>query len=108
MSSDDKHTNTELVVVVHFIVKAGSETSFLSRVLKQARESLDQEAGCLTFDVCVDPANPGRVFLYEVYADAGAFDLHLGSAHFRAFDADTREWIVEKVVERWMRAAAMP
>jgi quinol monooxygenase YgiN len=99
-----QHPNADLVVSVHFIVKAGTETLFLARVLRQAKESLDLEAGCLTFDVCVDPANPRRVFLYEVYADAGAFDLHLNSAHFREFDADTCDWIAEKVVDRWTRA----
>jgi quinol monooxygenase YgiN len=104
LDGKQQQPNTDLVVSVRFVVKAGTETLFLARVLRQAKESLDLEAGCLTFDVCVDPSNPGRVFLYEVYADAGAFDLHRNSAHFRAFDADTREWIAEKVVHRWTRA----
>jgi quinol monooxygenase YgiN len=97
-----------LVVVVRFRVRAGFETAFAARVREQAGASLGAEPGCRRFDVCVDPHDAGQVLLYEIYSDASAFDLHLRSAHYLAFDRDTREWIAEKVVERWQLLVDRP
>ncbi len=92
-----------LAVVVRFVVKAGVEARFLERVLRQAGESLRHEPECRQFDVCVDPADPRRVRLYEIYTSDAAFEAHLRTAHFQAFDAETRAWVDEKTVERWQR-----
>ena len=46
----------------------------------------------------MDAARPDEVFLYEVYADAVAFDAHLASAHFKAFDRATALMIADKIV----------
>lgn len=94
------------VITVRFTLKAGFEEAFLQRVSQQARESVDREPGCRQFDVCRTDAEPGRVFLYEVYDDAAAFAGHLQSSHFLAFDAETRSWVEEKVAEPWTRVAA--
>ena len=59
-------------------------------MLENARASLNDEPGCHQFDVCFAADDPGRCFLYEVYTDRGAFDAHLGMAHFKAFDAKVK------------------
>jgi quinol monooxygenase YgiN len=66
----------------------------------QASESV-REPDCAQFDVCVDPSDVHRVFLYEVYANRDAFAAHLESSHFKAFDALTRPWISFKRVTEW-------
>ena len=90
-----------MIVVVRFRVKPERAEAFLARVKRQADDSLRLEEACRRFDVATDPADPTRVLLYEIYDDAAAFDLHLASDHFRAFDAEVRDWLDEKVVERW-------
>ena len=87
------------VVIVEFIAKPGFEERFRARVLRQAADSLANESACRTFDVCADPNNSARYVLYEVYDD-DAFDLHLSSPHFRAFDTETAEWVAAKTVQR--------
>ncbi len=94
----------ELAVVVRFVIRSGKESPFLERALQQAVESLNREPDCRVFDVCVDPADAGRILLYEIYTNAAAFAHHLQTAHFMSFDADTRDWVDEKVVERWQKA----
>jgi (4S)-4-hydroxy-5-phosphonooxypentane-2,3-dione isomerase len=91
------------VVTVLFRIKSGSERLFLERVSAQARASLEGEAGCLQFDVCVSDNDPGEVFLYELYEDSAAFDLHLQTSHFLSFDAAARPDVLEKTVRRWNR-----
>ncbi len=39
-----------------------------------------------------------RVFLYEVYDDAAAFDAHKRTPHFAAFDRDSVPFVAAKVV----------
>ncbi len=81
------------VVVVEFSLHPGHARDFRERVLQQARDSLSLEAACRVFDVCIDPEREDSVLLYEVYDDRDAFDAHLASAHFEAFDATVSPWI---------------
>ena len=87
-----------LVVVVEFSLREGHSRAFRERVRKQARDSLELEPDCHRFDVCIDPDRDNSVLLYELYTDRAAFDAHLASAHFAAFDADVKDWIEDKRV----------
>ena len=89
------------VVTVTFEVAPAAASDFLAAVRRQAENSLSREPGCRRFDVCVDPAQPQRVFLYELYDDRAAFDAHLGSPHFEAFDAEVAPLTRGKRVETW-------
>ena len=92
-----------LAIIVRVRVKPGDEERFLARVREQAQASLADEPACRRFDVCRDPADAGEVFLYELYETEADFAAHLRSAHFLAFDADTRAWVDQKDVKRLVR-----
>ena len=70
----------------------------------QARTSVEAEEGCVQFDVCTDPDDPTAFFLYELYTDRAAFDAHLASPHFEAFDATVAPWVASKTVHAYERA----
>lgn len=91
------------VVTVEFVVIAGRGQDFLQAMVANARTSREVEPGCRQFDVCVDPDDPLRVFLYERYADRAAFEAHLASAHFRTFDIRVAGWVASKVVRTYAR-----
>ncbi len=90
-------------VCVTFQLKAGAAPDFMPLMLENARTSLRTEAGCHQFDVATDEGSPDAVFLYELYTDRAAFDVHLASAHFVAFDAATRDMIAGKSVTTWAK-----
>ncbi len=90
-------------VTVEFEIAAGREEDFLARVKQQAGDSLEREVDCLQFDVCVAPDAPGRIFLYEIYRDPAAFQVHLESTHFADFDATVADWVAAKTVRAWRR-----
>ena len=92
------------VVTVVFEVDPTAAEVFLTRVLQQASDSLEREPGCSRFDVCTDPERPGRILLYEIYADAEAFRVHLESTHFKSFDRDVAPIIQAKTVQSWKLA----
>ena len=86
------------VVIVEFTLGSEHFDDFVARVRQQAADSLEREAGCHVFDVCLDSARENYVLLYEVYDDRAAFDTHLASAHFLDFDATVGDWIKHKRV----------
>ena len=87
------------VVAVEFEIAAGRRDAFLVEMIRNAEVSRASEAGCRQFDVCVDPARPERVVLYELYDDKAAFDVHCRSAHFMAFNDATVGMIVGKKID---------
>ncbi len=87
------------VVCVEFEIAAGMRDAFLAQMIRNAEVSREREAGCRQFDVCEDPAKPERIFLYELYDDQTAFDVHCQSAHFLAFNQATAPMIVGKKID---------
>ena len=88
-------------VVVTFTINSGAMPDFLPLILNNAKTSLDVEAQCLQFDVATDLMRPDEVFLYEIYTDRAAFDAHLASAHFKAFDSAVAHMIAVKDVRTY-------
>ncbi len=91
------------IVVVDFTVLPPHVGAFRAAMVDNARASREREPGCRQFDVCTDPMEPARIFLYEAYDDRAAFDAHLASPHFRAFDSTVAPWIGAKVVRAFER-----
>ncbi|GAB5458335.1 MAG: hypothetical protein Hens3KO_13650 [Henriciella sp.] len=89
------------VVTVTFEVHPEWVEAFASLMRLQAQNSLELESGCLRFDVCFSENGQNTIFLYEIYADRAAFDLHLASDHFKQFDAAVVSMIAAKTVNTW-------
>lgn len=87
-------------VCVSFDVIPGRMEDFLPEMRRQASNSLSLEPDCHVFDICTD-AERGSVFLYELYTDSGAFQRHLESAHFLAFDAAVAPMVRSKTVRTY-------
>ena len=91
------------VVTVDFRIKPDFLAAFRERMIANARASREREPGCLQFDVCTDPAIPESIYLYELYTDRAAFDVHLASEHFKAFDREVAPWVAAKSVRVYER-----
>lgn len=91
------------VVTVEFRIKPDCVAAFREQMIANAQASRRNEPGCLQFDVCSDPAVPAFIFLYEIYADRAAFDVHLASDHFKAFDRAVLPLVAAKTVRIFER-----
>lgn len=85
-------------VVVFFELELDARTSFIELVTANAKTSVEVEPACHRFDVLVSEDRPNSVMLYELYADKAAFELHLASSHFKAFDALSKSMVATKAV----------
>jgi autoinducer 2-degrading protein len=93
------------VIVVDFTIKPEHVAAFRTAIVENARLSRESEPGCRQFDVCVDPKDATRIFLYELYDDEAAFQAHLRTAHFLEFDRASAPWVAAKSARALARAA---
>lgn len=89
---------TAFAITVSFELVDGAVEKFHRLVSENARQSVALEPGCLRFDVLFPTNGAREVFLYEIYTDQAAFDVHLASPHFKSFDEETRALVRKKTV----------
>ena len=95
-----------LVILAEFALHPGCEPEFRRLVLENAAASVRDEPGCSLFEVLTPEGGPGDVIvLYEIYADAAAFDAHLATPHFARFNHATAPLVARKTVRRLSFAA---
>jgi quinol monooxygenase YgiN len=66
---------------VEITTKSGKANELISAINKYVVH-VRKEKGCEKFDILIDPVNPGRVYLYEIWGDAQSHQAHLNSAEF--------------------------
>jgi len=87
-----------LAVCVDFEVDPASLDAFLKIMQKNASDSLTNEVGCYHFDIAQDLQNPTKIFLYELYDDAFAFEVHKKASHYLEFNQLVSEMVTAKSV----------
>jgi quinol monooxygenase YgiN len=87
-----------LAVCVDFKVDLANLDAFLKIMQKNALDSLANEVGCHQFDITQDPQNPSNIFLYELYDNEVAFELHKKASHYLEFNRLASEMVTAKSV----------
>ena len=91
----DPLPETAVILFLELVVKPEHRAEFLEALWEDANGALDQEAGCLRFDVTVDSENPNRIMLYEVYRDAEARRIHRAAPYLKRVAAGLDTWLEE-------------
>lgn len=92
-----------LVVAVEFKIFAAHHDAFIRAISANADRTLNIEPGCKQFDVCLSCEQFDSIFLYELYDDRAAFEVHLASDHFAEFNTATAAWVERKSVKMFNR-----
>ncbi len=64
--------------------------------LKENGAASVHEPGCREFNIAVSQKDTNRVFVFEVYDNAAAFDAHLQTDHFKKYAATTKGMIAKR------------
>lgn len=98
-----------ITIIVEFETVDGAEAEFTRVIIEHARRTLQEEPGCLRFEV-VQPMDaegrplPNQLMVNELYADQAAVDIHRGTPRM-AILADTIKPLVKS--KRSIRALAV-
>ena len=80
------------VMCVIIQIKPEHRESFIEAMLDDARGSVNNEPGCLRFDVLQDDTDPNRICLYEVYRDMAAVEAHRQAPHYLRWRETVQDW----------------
>ena len=92
-----------LVVTVNFQARSDKVTEFRDAILFQARSARENETGCRQFDVCQSSDDPTRFFVYEIYDDEAAFEVHRNSPHSAIARERIKDLLAERELTIWSR-----
>ena len=81
------------IILAPLQVKGEYKDQFVKAMLDDAKSSVNNEPGCLRFDVIQDAKEANRIWVYEVYEDEEAFQSHLNSPHFFKWRETTKDWL---------------
>ncbi len=79
-------------VIVKIQIKPEHREEFIEAMLADARGSVENEPDCLQFNIVQDAEDPNRLWLYEVYRDAEAFERHKQTPHFTTWVETVEPW----------------
>jgi (4S)-4-hydroxy-5-phosphonooxypentane-2,3-dione isomerase len=85
------------IIIAPIQIKEGYKEEFIEAMLGDARGSVNDEPGCLRFDVIQDAGDPNRIWLYEVYVDEAAFEAHQQMPHYIKWRDTVKDWRVEGI-----------
>jgi autoinducer 2-degrading protein len=86
------------VITVEFTLKPGTMVDFRRLIDQNAIDSCRDEPGCQRFDVLVPFGQDDRIFLYEIYDNRAAFEMHLKTPHFDLFNRKSADMVLSKRV----------
>ena len=85
-----------LLVIIE--IKSGHRRRFMESMLDDAQHSVQDEPGCLRFDVLEDREDADRIFLYEVYEDEAALEAHEQTPHFLRWKETVKDWFASETI----------
>lgn len=69
-------------IIVKNKIKEGCREAYLKATLENAETSVDKEAGCHVYDVLEAKDEKDTFYLYEIYSNPGALEVHKASPHY--------------------------
>ena len=86
------------VLLVTIDIKPEHRERFMEEMLADARGSVQNEPGCLRFDVLRDDKDENRIHLYEVYRDEAAVEAHSQASHYLRWRDAVKDWFAKPMV----------
>jgi len=72
------------VILVEFTFDERTVDEAIDLLLEMQEQTLENEEGCLVYDVMLSEENPAKIFIYESYENEAAFTIHQRSSYHKA------------------------
>lgn len=90
-----------VILHVQFQIKPEHVQEFLEVARYDAEHSVNDEAGCLRFEVVQDKDDPNRFYFQEAYKDDAALAAHRETSHFKHYLEKTPPWLASPPERRF-------
>ena len=84
------------IIHAKLVIKKDNITNFIEAITLDAIDSVNEEQGCLRFDVFQDKKTQNQIFLYEVYTNLSAFQYHTKTPHIKKWQETVKDWYASK------------
>lgn len=98
-----RKNDVSFIVTVEWRIEPKHAKSFAALAKRQAENSVNLEANCVMFDLCVAENDPNLFFMYEAYTDGEAFKEHLASDHFAHFSDKISDMVISRVLRTFKK-----
>ena len=65
-----------IIIIGHIDVDPADRDTVVAATADLQRSTREDEPGCLTYTIAADPADPGRIQIVEMWADAATLEAH--------------------------------
>jgi quinol monooxygenase YgiN len=89
---------SNVALVVTFKATEGRKDDLIAGLMGHAKRTLDNEEGCLRFDVLLPRDGAGDVMLYELYRDQAALDEHASSDRLAKWREESAPLVAERQI----------
>lgn len=83
-------------IIVKNVVKEGARDEYLAAMRPNAKASVENEEGCLVFDVLEAKGEGNTFYLYEIYSNPEALQAHKQTDHY----LESRPLISDLVIDQ--------
>ena len=73
-------------------IKEDHVSDFIDSLRRDAIGSVNEEQGCLRFDIYQNQEDRSTLYLYEVYVNKAAFEYHRGTPHIKRWVEEVKDW----------------
>jgi len=89
---------SEIALVVSFKATEGRKQELIEGLKGHAQRTLDNEEGCIRFDVLIPRSGNADIMLYELYRDQAALDEHASSDRLKAWREKSTPLVAERSI----------
>lgn len=75
--------NKSIVLFVEFKFDTKDMNLAVELLTEMQNETIDNEEGCIAYDILLNPEEPNIVYLYECYENKAALDAHNNAVYFK-------------------------
>ncbi|WPU98678.1 putative quinol monooxygenase [Mucilaginibacter sp. cycad4] len=82
-----------VVRIAKLVIDSAQLQHYMAALKEHAETAVRVEPGVLTLYAVAEKNNPIRITVFEIYADAAAYQAHLQTAHFKKYKSTTKDMV---------------
>ncbi|SDI13638.1 putative quinol monooxygenase [Mucilaginibacter sp. P25] len=82
-----------VVRIAKLVIDSAQLQNYMAALKEHAETAVRVEPGVLTLYAVAEKNNPTHITVFEIYADAAAYQAHLQTAHFKKYKSTTKDMV---------------